>query len=166
MYLRTLLVLTVLGLLIIFAVINRSAFMSQTTLSVGFTTVEAPLGLILLGIAGLLTLVFLIYLVYLQSSALLESRRYARELQAERDIAEQAEASRFNQLRAFLESEIRKLANQNEESRATVLARLNQLDRDLRSTVEQSGNTLAAYIGEIDDRVERAIGGKVPTTSG
>jgi len=166
MYLRTLLILVVLGLLIIFALINWSAFTAQTSLSVGFTTVEAPLGLILLGIAGALTLLFLIYVVYLQSSALLESRRYARDFQAERDRAEQAEASRFNQLRAFLETEIQKLANQNETCRAAVLARLDELDRDLRSMVEQSGNTLAAYIGEIDDRVERAIGGKVPSTRG
>jgi hypothetical protein len=26
--------------------------------------------------------------------------------------------------------------------------------------VEQSGNTLAAYIGEIEDRLERSVGGK------
>jgi uncharacterized integral membrane protein len=161
MYLRTLLILVVLGLLIIFALINWSAFTAQTSLSVVFTTVEAPLGLILLGIAGALTLLFLIYVVYLQSSALFESRRYARDLQAERDRAEQAEASRVNQLRAFLETEIEKLTKQNEDFRTAVLARLDEMDRDLRSTVEQSGNTLAAYIGEIDDRVERAIGGKV-----
>ncbi|MGE5304519.1 MAG: LapA family protein [Alphaproteobacteria bacterium] len=160
MYLRTLLIVVVLGLLIVFALINWSAFTAQTSLSVVFTTVEAPLGLILLGIAGALAVLFLIYVVYLQSSALFESRRYARDLQAERERADQAEASRFNQLRAFLETEIGKLANQTENSKTAVLARLDAMDRDLRSTVEQSGNTLAAYIGEIDDRVERAIGGK------
>ncbi|MHB1226798.1 MAG: hypothetical protein ACYC0O_04635 [Desulfurivibrionaceae bacterium] len=36
-----------------------------------------------------------------------------------------------------------------------MLARLDQLDRDLRSAVEQSGNTLAAYIGELEDRLEK-----------
>ncbi|HEV8723715.1 MAG TPA: LapA family protein [Candidatus Binatia bacterium] len=136
--------------------------MSQTTLSVGFTTVEAPLALILIGIAGLLTLLFLIYVVYLQSSALLESRRHTRELQVEREMAEQAEASRFIQLRSFLETELGKLANQTEECRAGVLARLDQLEGNLRSAVDQSGNTLAAYIGEIEDRLERTAGGTVP----
>lgn len=76
MYLRTVLIVIVLGVLIVFALINWSAFMSQTTLSVGFTTVEAPLALILIGIAGLLTLLFLIYVVYLQSSALLYTASY------------------------------------------------------------------------------------------
>jgi uncharacterized integral membrane protein len=161
-YLRTLLIVIVLGVLIVFALINWSAFMSQTTLSVGFTTVEAPLALILMGIAGLLTLLFLIYVVYLQSSALLESRRHTRELQVEREMAEQAEASRFIQLRSFLETELGKLANQTEECRAGVLARLDQLEGNLRSAVDQSGNTLAAYIGEIEDRLERTAGGTVP----
>ena len=139
--------------------------MSPTTLSVGFTTVEAPLGLILLGIAACLTLMFLIYVVYLQSSTLMESRRYGRELQTQREIADQSEASRIAQLQSFLEAELRKLANQTEEAKTGVVTRLDQLDRDLRSTVEQSGNTLAAYLGEIEDRFERTIGGKVPSTS-
>lgn len=165
MYLRTLLIVIALALLIIFAFINWSAFTAQTSLSVGFTAVEAPLGLILLGIAGALTLLFLIYVVYLQSSVLLESRRYARDLQAQRERAEQAETSRFNQLRAFLETEIAKLAGENDQIRAAVLERLDKLEQDLRSTVEQAGNSLAAYIGEIDDRVERAMGGKVSTTN-
>ena len=40
-----------------------------------------------------------------------------------------------------------------------VLAKLEALERDLRLVVEQSGNTLAAYIGEIEDRLEQISGG-------
>ena len=166
MYLRTMLIIVVLGILVVFAAINWNAFTSPTTLSVGFTNVEAPLGLILLGIAAGLTLLFLIYVVYLQSSTLMESRRYGRELQAQREVADQAEASRTAQLHSFLEAELRKLANQTDEAKAGLLSRLDQLDRDLRSTVEQSANSLAAYLGEIEDRFERTSGGKVPKTSG
>ncbi len=165
MYLRTILIIFVLAVLVVFAAINWSAFVAPTTLSVGFTTMEAPLGLILLGIAASLTLLFLVYVVYLQSSTLLESRRYGRELQAQREIADQAEASRFTQLQSFMEAELRKLTSQTEEAKTGVLTRLDQLDRDLRSTVEQSANSLAAYLGEIDDRFERTISGKVPDTS-
>ena len=68
MYLRTLLILIVLGAVAIFAAINWKAFMAPTTLSVVFANVEAPLGLILLAVIGLLTLLFLLYVVYLQSS--------------------------------------------------------------------------------------------------
>ena len=161
MYLRTLLILIVLGAVAIFAAINWKAFMAPTTLSVVFATVEAPLGLILLVAIGLLTLLFLLYVAYLQSAILMENRRNARELQAQRELAEQAEASRISQLRSFLESELRRLGEKTEESKVVVLAKLEALERDLRSVVEQSGNTLAAYIGEIEDRLERAPGGRL-----
>jgi len=159
MYLRTLSILVLLGALIVFAAINWTAFVSPFMLSVVFTTVEAPLGLVLLGIVGLLTLMFLIYLVFLQSSSLLESRRQARELQNQREIAEQAEASRFSQLRSYLEAELQALARQNDNDQAALLAKLDALERGLRSTVEQSVNSLAAYLGEIDDKLEKASAG-------
>ena len=95
MYLRTLLIALVLGIVAILAFLNWNVFMTRATLSVGFTTVEAPLGLLLLGIIALLTVMFLVYIVYLQSSMLVESRRFTRELQAQRELAENAEASRF-----------------------------------------------------------------------
>jgi len=158
MYLRTLLIVTVLGLLAIFALFNWSAIMAPTTLTVGFATVEAPLGLILLVIVGLITLLFLIYVVWLQSSALLEGRRQARELQSQRELADHAEESRFQQLRSAMQSQLDELENQITGSKSAVLARLDEVERGLRSTVEQSGNTLAAYMGEIEDRFERARG--------
>ena len=70
----------------------------------------------------MLTLLFLVYVVYLQSSVLIESRRYARELQAQRELADQAEASRFSQLRAFLDSELHSVAQKSEELKTGVLS--------------------------------------------
>jgi hypothetical protein len=127
-------------------------------LSLGFTSVEAPLGLILLAIVALLTLLFLVYITYLQSTVLLESRRHGRELQAQRDLAEQAETSRFNQLRIFMETELQKLSGDMEQSKSLLLTRLDQIERELRSSLEQTGNTLAAYIGELEDRFDRSLG--------
>ena len=161
MYLRTVFILIVLAAVALFAAINWKAFMAPTTLSLVFGNVEAPLGLILLAVVGLLTLLFLLYVVYLQSSVLMENRRNARELQAQRELADQAEASRFSQLRSFLEKELGGLGGKTEESKVAVLAKLEALERDLRSVVEQSGNTLAACIGEIEDRLERGPGGRL-----
>jgi len=159
MYLRTLFILVVLGTLIIFAAVNWGAFMTPTTLSLIFASVEAPLGIILLAVVAVLTLLFLLYVVYLQSSALFEGRRHARELQLQRELAEHAEASRFNQLRTFLESELEKLGRQSDEAKTSVLARLEVLDSDFRSTVEQMQNALVAYLGEIDDKLETLTSG-------
>jgi predicted Holliday junction resolvase-like endonuclease len=158
MYLRTVLILAVLGLIVLFSALNWSAFIAPTVLSLGFTSVEAPLGLILLAIVALLTLLFLVYITYLQSTVLLESRRHARELQLQRDLAEQAEASRFNQLRTLMETELEKLAGDMEQSKSLLLTRLDQIERDLRAALEQTGNSLAAYIGELEDRFNSSLG--------
>ena len=158
MYLRTLLIFLVLGLIAVFSTLNWGAFIAPTTLSLGFTSVEAPLGLILLGIVALLTLLFLVYITYLQSTVLLESRRHARELQLQRDLAEQAETSRFNQLRTYMETELEKLAGETEQSKSLLLTRLDQMERDLRAALEQTGNSLSAYIGELEDRFDSSLG--------
>jgi hypothetical protein len=160
MYLRTLLIVVVLGALALFAAVNWSAFTMPTTLSLLFTTVEAPLGLILLVVIGALTALFLIYLVYWQSSVLLESRRHAREIQALREIADNAEASRVAQLRSAMETELSELGERSAEFKTAIVARLDEIERDLRATIEQSVNALAAYIGEVEDRLERDSEGK------
>ena len=162
MHIRTLFVLLVLGVMAVFAAVNWSSFMAPTTLSLLFATIQAPLGLIMLGFTALLTVVFLLFIAYLQASLLMDTRRHTRELQAQRTLADQAEASRIAELRSYLEAELPKLTEGITESRVAVDTHLDLLDRDLRSVVEQAGNTLAAYIGELEDRLDR---GKTGTDS-
>jgi uncharacterized integral membrane protein len=157
-YLRTLLILVVLGIVIVFALLNWSVFTAPTTLSVGFGSFEAPLGLILLGAIGVLTLLFLIYLVYLQATALMESRQYSRELKTQRELADRAEESRFTQLRSSLETELRQVSQQVVDANAAMNTRLDGVAHDLRSAIDQSTNSLSAYIGEIEDRLDRSSG--------
>jgi hypothetical protein len=102
-----------------------------------------------------LTAFFLVFIVYLQSSVLLEARRHAKELQANRELADQAEASRFTELRRFIELEMQAVVRQDAESRTALLARIDRLDAEILAAVNQSGNSLAAYIGEVEDRLER-----------
>lgn len=159
---RTFLFLLVLAAIAVFVALNWSAIMMPTTIALGFSVVEAPLGLIMLGLLAFLTAFFLIFVVYLQTGVLLEARRHAREQQASRELADKAEASRFTELRGFLEAELKTQADVDAESRAAVLARLDQLDRDLRTAVEQSGTALSAYIGELEDRLEKGAHGPTP----
>lgn len=155
MKMRTLFLLLILVTIAAFTALNWSAFMTPTTISLGIAMVQAPLGLVMLGLVAFLTALFLVFVVYLQTSVLLETRQHAREMQANRELAGQAETSRFTELHRFLEAELTKQTSLDAESRAAVLARLDQLDRDLRTAVEQAGNTLAAYIGELEDRFDR-----------
>lgn len=159
MPLRTILILLLLAGMAIFAALNWGEFTAPTTLRFGFTTIEAPLGLIMLGITVLLTFLFLVFVTYLQTSVLIESRRHTRELQAQRELADQAENSRYSRLREYLESEFQKLRYRGELAETGVTARVDQMERELRTAIEHSGNTLAAYIGELEDRLQRERAG-------
>jgi uncharacterized integral membrane protein len=155
MQIRTFLLLAVFILLAAFAVLNWSAFMAPASLSLVFATVQAPLGIIMLGVVALLSALFLAYVVYLQGAVLLETRRHARELQAQRELADKAEASRVSELRAQLDAGLRALAAQSDERHATTLARLDRIDHDFGAALERTESAMAAYIGELDDRLKR-----------
>jgi hypothetical protein len=155
MKLPSLLLLLVLAVITTFAALNWGVFVSPTDLSLGYTTVYMPLGLLMLGLLAAMTTLFLAFVVYLQGSVLFEARRHARELQANRGLADRAEASRFTELRTFLEAEIAKQSSQHTDSKDALLARIDTLQQELRSYVEHSGNTLAAYMGELEDRLEK-----------
>lgn len=162
MNVRTLLLLLVLAAIAVFAALNWSAFITPTTIYLGVADVQAPLGLIMLGLTAFMAMLFLMFMVYLQTSVLFETRRHARELQANRELANQAETSRFTELREMLEADMKRQEILDAESKAAILARMDQLDRDLRAAVEQSETTLSAYIGELEDRLEKGAQGLNP----
>ena len=129
------LVLVFVGL---FALINWTVFSALNELSLGFTKVQAPLGLIMLGLVVFLCVLFTVWVISLQANSLMDARRQTKELQAQRDLADKAEASRFTELRSEL------------------VGRLDRLQRESALTLEQSGNSVAAHIGQLEDRLERA----------
>ncbi len=141
--LRTLLLLAVVLLVGLFAAINWPAFSASTPLSLGVTTVQAPLGIIMLAIVGFVVLLFTIWAMAMQARAIGEMRRQTRELQAQRELADKAEASRFTELRSFL------------------VERVDRLQADLQRGLEHNANSIGAVVAELEDRLER---GPVPAT--
>jgi hypothetical protein len=157
MKLPTLLLALVLATTALFAALNWPAINTLSEVSLGVTTVQAPLGLVMLTFLVLLTALFLGFVLYMQGSALLETRRYSKELLANRTLADQAEASRFTDLRVFLNKALAEQAALQAETQTQLLARLARLEAEVQASVEQSGNTLAAYIGELEDRLEQRL---------
>jgi len=153
MRIRSLLLILVLTLIGAFTVLNWSVFLSNTTLSFGITTLQAPLGLIMLCLLIFVVAYGLVYVLYLQSGVLMDTRRNARELQLNRELADKAEASRFTELRGFLEAGLKQRAEHDKAAQQALIARMDALENNLRTTVEQSGNSLSAYIGELEDRL-------------
>ena len=147
--------LIVLVTLVIFAAINWQAIMTPVPLSLLFTDADAPLGLILLAATAFLTIFFLGFVVYMQSSTLILRKRLNRELETQRELADKAEASRFTELRTYLETELQQLAAQSNEIHQKVETRLSEIETGLKGSMEETGTTLSAYIGELEDRLEK-----------
>jgi uncharacterized integral membrane protein len=157
--LRALTFLAVLVLIGFFALLNWTAFTAPTTLSFFFTTVQAPLGLIMLGVSIFLALLFGVWALSQQAAMLRESRRQSRELQASRDLADKAEASRFVELRSHLDNELLRVTSSTARGHEELLNRMTHLEGALRLALEHSANSVAASLGEFEDRIER---GEVP----
>jgi len=110
------------------AALNWGVLSAPVEMSIGFTTVSAPLGLIMLGLTALLSVFFLVYVLYLHTTVLLDARRHTKEMQVQRDLADKAEASRFTELRNFLEAQENAHMARNGERHAATLARIEQLE--------------------------------------
>jgi uncharacterized integral membrane protein len=146
--------LTIVVSLVIFAALNWTAMISPVPLSLLFAETDAPLGLILLSATGILTLLFIAFVVYIQSSTLMLRKRLNRELETQRELADKAEASRFTQLRTYLENALQSQKKQNTENHQQMEARLAETEANIRAVIEETGRTLSAYIGELENRLE------------
>ncbi len=133
------------------AALNWATLATPAEISLGFMQVTAPLGLLMLGLTVALAVFFLIYVLYLQSSVLFETRRHTRELTVQRDLADKAEASRFTELRGFLDAQELRRSTRHAELHGALLAR-----------ADQSDHTLAAHLGQLEDRLDRRDGRPVP----
>ncbi|MEP7301776.1 MAG: LapA family protein [Caldimonas sp.] len=144
MRVRTLILIVLVALLAAFTALNWAAFVTPTSLSAGVTTFEAPLGVVMLAIVVGMALLFAGYMAFWQGRLLVEARRHAKELQAQRTLADQAEASRFTELRTALTGATERLEARFEATRDA-----------LRTEIREATNSLAAMIGEVDDRAKR-----------
>ena len=151
----TLLVVVVVAALAALALFNWPAISAVTSVSLGMAHVQAPLGLLLLAFTAALGLLFVVHSVVQQTRAGSEARRHAKELAAQRDLADRTEASRFSELRAFLDAELRRLDAQAADQRAGVVTRIDGLEAALRAKVDEATRTLSAYVGEVDDKLDR-----------
>ena len=141
----------VLALLAFFGFMNWPVLNAPVPLWLGVTTITAPLGTVMLVLFG----GFVVLMLIEQSAALAETRRYARDLDAQRRLADQAEASRFTELRTYLSGELAQSQQRLVDMQGALIARVDQLERSLRMALDQQANSLAAIIGELDDRIEQ-----------
>jgi hypothetical protein len=88
---------------------------------------------------------------------LAESRRYGKELQSQRQLADKAEASRFTELQNFITQELQKADAQRSAETGRAAERVNALEQRLIDKLDESTRVLSAYVGEIEDKLDRAL---------
>ncbi|HXR19613.1 MAG TPA: hypothetical protein VN757_06725 [Steroidobacteraceae bacterium] len=131
-------------LAIVFVILNWGMLGGPILVSFGFAHVSVPLGLVLLGLAVVLIAVFFGLLLTVQFRLLAAHRRHSAELRAQRELVDNAEASRFTELRQYLNQEL-----------AAFAATQRLSEQHLREEIQATSNTLSACIGEIHERLER-----------
>ena len=155
MKLRTLLLVVFILLIAGFVALNFEQILLPTPLNFGVTQVQAPLGLVLLGMLALVLVVFLAALVYSQTLHMMEVRRITREAAEQRTLADKAEASRFTELRTFLQAEMQATAAREIDLAEKLHLKVDRLQAAMTEVIEQNGNGLSASLGELEDRLER-----------
>jgi hypothetical protein len=152
---QLLFVLVVLVVLAAFAALNWTVLAAPAPLNILVARIDAPPGLVMLAVTAALTLLYLALALGLETATLLETRRATRELLAQRRLADDAEASRFTALRSYLEGELAQLKARPDEANRGVIERVTQAEQTLRREIQEAANTVAAYIGEVEDRLTR-----------
>ncbi len=155
---RTRLTLLLAAVLItaVFVALNWTEFVRPTPVSLGFGMVDAPLPLILLG-------ALLLALVTAMANAAWVDRRHEtamaqhlRELEAQRRLADKAEASRFTELRHYLDLQAAEIRQREAVATEALQATLIKGQRDMQASVEMMSVRFATQLGEVAARRDAA----------
>ena len=138
----------------LFALLNWPAFTATTPLSLGFGTIDAPIGLLMLGVVFVLGAMCLAQIIYVQGTALVDARRQSKELQAQRELAETAEVSRFTELRGFVDAELMKVSRASSDLKTALLTRLDQMEQRNHVQLQETANQLYAHLGQLEERID------------
>jgi len=158
MNLLSAIILVVLLLLSVFTLANWAVLTAPTVLSFVAFNIEGPLGVILLGATLALVALFVLYALTLRTNMLMESHRHNQELQAQRKLAESAETSRIDALRTQIEQEFAQL-------RGVIDTRMDAVAQSTKQSLDEAANSLAALVGEMDDKIDRALARNGPMDS-
>jgi hypothetical protein len=151
---RSLLLVLLVVLVATFVVLNFEEILRPTPLNLGLSTVQAPMGLVLVGLLAGVLLIFLLALLYFQTAHVMEVRRINRDVAEQRQLADKAEASRFTALQDYLQKELQAMVVRDSAASDKLHQKLDQVQKNLADVIEQTGNGLHASMGELEDRLE------------
>lgn len=151
----TLVFLSLLALALL-AVLNLDALTEATGVSLGvgrWSQINPALAMLGVAVVGLL--LALIGGALDQRSSEQTLRRAQQDLAAQRELADKAEGSRMAALQRHLDLQAQATQHRERELLAQFDDRLQQVQQTLQRQLDEVGHSLGAYIGEVEDRLER-----------
>ncbi len=136
------------------AALNWGEVTRVSRLNFGLILTDAPLAGILLAILAITLVVFLVSSAIQESRNLIAWNRHAKELQAQRDLADKAEASRFTDLRQHIDSTLRDTRQREALAGGEFEKSMLQSHRDLRAQLDAMNRTLLARMAELESRMD------------
>ncbi len=164
---RARMIFTVVAILLVsgFVALNWGEVIRTAPLSFGLAVIEAPIGLILVATLLALVIAFVASSAVTQTRYLLDSRQYAKELQAQRELADKAEASRFSELRQQIDANQRETRQREAIVASEIEKSLVSHQRETRAQLEQLGKSFGFQMAEMENRLlPRAAERREPVT--
>ncbi|WP_395684949.1 hypothetical protein [Caenimonas koreensis] len=140
-----------------FAALNWSEVVQTAPLSFGIFITEASAGLVLLTLLAVTLICFLVASATQETRHLIDYGQNQRALQAQRDLADKAETSRYVELKKQLEQHLRD--NKERDAVATTELQRSMLvsQQEVRSQVETLSQVLLARLREIEMRLDERL---------
>lgn len=157
MTLRAAVLLAVFVCLFAFIGLNWAEFSATSTLSFGFAVIQMPVGFVMLGALLVVVALFSAYVMYLQATWALQQRRVFSELESQRKLADQAEASRTAELLARVNATFDLLTQSIASATGTLEQKIASATEINQRALSEATHSLSAHLGEMEDKLDKAI---------
>jgi hypothetical protein len=156
---RTRTIVLVVAILLVagFAALNWSEIVRPAPLLLGPVVMDAPLGLILLAVLAITLVLFLASTAAMRTQSLIDYRQHQKTLEAQRDLADKAEASRFVDLRQHLDTHLKEMRERDAIAASEFDKAMLQSRRELQTQMEQVNRTISARLNELEHRLEARL---------
>jgi hypothetical protein len=157
---RTRTIVLVVAILLVagFAALNWIEIVRPTPLSFGLMVTNAPLGLILLALLGITLVLFLASSAAMRTQSLLDYRTHQKTLEAQRELADKAEASRFIELRQYMDTHLKEMRERDAIAATEFDKAMLQTRREVQTQMEQVNRMIAARLNELEQRLDSRLG--------
>lgn len=155
---RTVILVVAILLVAGFAALNWSEIVRSQPLSFGLFVTSAPLGMILLGLLVLTLVLFLASATAMHTRSLMDYRQHQKTLEAQRELADKAEASRFVDLRNHLDQHLKEMRERDVIAASEFDKAMLQTRREVQAQMEQINRMLSARLTEMEQRLAGARG--------